>query len=567
MRESPVEINEQINMEYIDILNDGRDLCGRLCGSCVEKIKSDAVKELKVRIKKNGGLPSFDEKIFDYYFELISYYKRAAELYSQGKKILSSQSLLKLLDGLNSVIKSRISQFDESRGTNEAVNPIAEEKKTIIEGFASVIEKKFNELGFEGFLCENLPRTDLIQRLNNKFSEKICSLINCGIKKCSTLLNDIEKREAAALYYNMLKEEREILSSVIKVQADALEMQEQTRDEEMLVQSILFQLREAYQYMNKHIDTISEGFVLSEEKGCTKAEAFAFINFEEKASFIEAYRNDIKALEDKFAKFALKLAHSDKISLETKKNKAAFQDCIALCESFIRIFTDISAFYDDIKTGLAESAEKDIADGVYETVKIKTESLNDVLAALKPEADALFEKGDDARLDSEEREKIINELFKGLIVYMEEKSSVEELLLKIKFDFEERAERKNKALTEKINKKLFNFKKEQLLYEISTFEEIMSYSVSRLRESKNTAVEGFVAAIDYGVEEIGKALDKFGISVIRPEAHQMFNGREHEVLMAEKNGEFRKGEIIKVMNSGFKENDCVIIRANVIAAK
>jgi len=47
----------------------------------------------------------------------------------------------------------------------------------------------------------------------------------------------------------------------------------------------------------------------------------------------------------------------------------------------------------------------------------------------------------------------------------------------------------------------------------------------------------------------------------------MFNPKEHEVLMAESNADFKKGEIVKVMNSGYRRKDLILLRANVIAAR
>jgi len=47
----------------------------------------------------------------------------------------------------------------------------------------------------------------------------------------------------------------------------------------------------------------------------------------------------------------------------------------------------------------------------------------------------------------------------------------------------------------------------------------------------------------------------------------MFNGKEHEVLIAETSEGFAKGEIIKVINPGYKRGDFILTRANVIAAK
>jgi len=120
---------------------------------------------------------------------------------------------------------------------------------------------------------------------------------------------------------------------------------------------------------------------------------------------------------------------------------------------------------------------------------------------------------------------------------------------------------------DEISAKLTKFKKEQTLYEISTYEEIQHYSISRLRDSDCEHIAEFVAVLDQSAEKMEAILKEHGITPIRPAPGSVFNGREHEVLMAEAHEGFAKGEIIKAMNSGFRQKDNVLLRANVIAAR
>jgi len=119
----------------------------------------------------------------------------------------------------------------------------------------------------------------------------------------------------------------------------------------------------------------------------------------------------------------------------------------------------------------------------------------------------------------------------------------------------------------RVEKVSFRFKKETLLYEISTYEEILYHSVSRLRESQVPHITTAVNLLDETFLSLKTLLTESGITIIRPTAHEPFNGREHEVLIAEETEGFAKGEIVKVMTSGYKYKDQVILRANVIAAR
>ena len=62
-------------------------------------------------------------------------------------------------------------------------------------------------------------------------------------------------------------------------------------------------------------------------------------------------------------------------------------------------------------------------------------------------------------------------------------------------------------------------------------------------------------------------LKKNNIDLIRPTPHEMFNPKEHEILMAETLSDFKKGEIVKLMNSGYRQRETVLMRANVIVAR
>jgi molecular chaperone GrpE (heat shock protein) len=80
-------------------------------------------------------------------------------------------------------------------------------------------------------------------------------------------------------------------------------------------------------------------------------------------------------------------------------------------------------------------------------------------------------------------------------------------------------------------------------------------------------VKKAVERLDETLYTLEMLLKKNNIVPIKPQPHEQFNGREHEVLVAERMEGFGKGEIIKLLNSGYRYKDAIIMRANVIAAK
>jgi len=215
---------------------------------------------------------------------------------------------------------------------------------------------------------------------------------------------------------------------------------------------------------------------------------------------------------------------------------------------------------------------KQILHGIIETLDIKSDSLHESLGLFIEDSERListFAK-DIPKLSEENLTNAASQLLtawfecpptlEGLTNFFEACVSLEAFVA-----YSEKFAKHVTNISTKVEKASFRFKKETLLYEISTYEEILYHSVSRLRQSP--AATDFVRILDEIFYELEAMITDYGITIIRPTPHDPFNGREHEVLMAEVQEGFAKGEIIKVMTSGYKQNDQVIIRANVIAAR
>jgi molecular chaperone GrpE (heat shock protein) len=88
-----------------------------------------------------------------------------------------------------------------------------------------------------------------------------------------------------------------------------------------------------------------------------------------------------------------------------------------------------------------------------------------------------------------------------------------------------------------------------------------------LRESDDEGTGRFTEAADKAWGGIAKVLRAHNIGLIKPKPKDMFDAKEHEVLTAEKHEGYKKGEIIKLINSGYRQNGEVLLRANVVAAR
>jgi molecular chaperone GrpE (heat shock protein) len=221
-----------------------------------------------------------------------------------------------------------------------------------------------------------------------------------------------------------------------------------------------------------------------------------------------------------------------------------------------------------------------IINGIYETIDIKVQSLNAFFNEFNEKMETLGNEDLYSYINNINMDKHVDNLFnQWKLTYnsyinpgTESLRSVsvffKKAVLGIKADIDRDINRKLTNFVENVKKADTRFKREALLFELSTFEEVLGYSISKLEDDSSCdnirEYAKTVRSISQGILEI---IEGCGISVIAPMPHDMFNGKEHEVLMANITEGFKKGEVVKVINSGYREGDTVYIRANVICAR
>ena len=238
------------------------------------------------------------------------------------------------------------------------------------------------------------------------------------------------------------------------------------------------------------------------------------------------------------------------------------------------LLKDIGEIFKDISEKCKinqESFDNPIIKGIIEAIDIKIDSFTEGWNYFFEEIPEKFNQNfiDDVKKD-ELVLNICNFITKSLYTHIS--SDISELLKLSENEdfFVEFFNSFNKSmqnLNTFVSKKLLSFSRDTIFYELSTFDEILHYSVSALRNEEDAYITEFVQMMDECVENIKILLSKNNIYRIEPLPHTPFNAKEHEILMAESLEGFNKGEIIKFVNSGYKKGDEVLLRANVIAAK
>lgn len=318
-------------------------------------------------------------------------------------------------------------------------------------------------------------------------------------------------------------------------------------------------------------------------------DAFAGIYFTaETTRFAEAFAPRLKKLRMAAAHFKhglaeefLKIAPLDLSEFDVKKNgyrlKKAVTENALMADELAACFDVIASFYEDRAEGLASCPDREIITGIYDTVTIKAESIFESKTEYLAAAEQKFGEyaGGLPELNETELNGMVSEAYEAWVSAAERGDrlpdgggAAERMLASVHFlSYKERLAKYTGAVYNAFEKQDLNYKRLFLLYEVSTYNEIMTYSVTRLLESRDAFSLAFAGACEAARDEIAGVILRNNIAAIDPAPHEPFNGKEHEVLIAEENSAFAKGEIIKALSPGYKKGDAVLARATVIAAK
>ncbi|WP_317368438.1 nucleotide exchange factor GrpE [uncultured Tyzzerella sp.] len=511
-------------------------------------------------ISDNQSLALFDEDIFNIYKTIIDNY--IIFLNKEDTNFKFNDELSKNLSGITSVLKSQVSFFYDDKHID--INPIYTEKKTIIAKYIDNIYTRIDNLFDYNF--DNINAKDKI--IENIIKEVIISY-KTNLLECFNAINDIENRKEVNYFNDTLQEEREILSSIIKVQIKALEDLCKDDNEKNNIKVLLKPIIEAYQQTGKSFEQLNNkiknintniNVVLDEDN--KKIEEAILVIFKDIKSSEEKFRQ--KSLEI-FKKYLLSLKDNiiinEKETINTLKNN--IDKYLKLSNELKDMFSMLNKYINTNKDSYKKNELYNIIDGINESVIIKIDNINEKEAEVFEGKDQLYKDLDNALKDIENYN--IQYDFDSIYTTLKNDFNMENIKQYINA-------KPMLSIIEKISnsyiKKVDDFIKNTLLFEISTFQEIIYYSVVRLRESKESKIIDFTKYIDSIELNIEKCLLDNNILIIKPNPHDMFDAKEHEVLLAEKNENFLKGQIIKVVNYGYKKKDEVVIkRATIIAAK
>ncbi len=577
---------------------------------------------------KAAPLSCQDEKLFDCYLNLSTQLLKALMTFEAKKNVLQTPEVRSIAQGIASVLASQIGGNPAlpSGGTN----PVSLEKRNIIKAHIHQLGLFFDRLEGEfleahsrdlcrSFCQDSLLRLDLSAGLHmlenmaahifNRQGARLYSLYEQEANACIDGLNQLSNRKEVTLYEALLDQYLELMKTVTEVQIPALiavTEAQGTPEEKGAVASFVADLHtaggglyaeglrtaEAFAQAKSHPFDASqcldrrEEFEADLKEQLEGSQSFPTFILEECrpayehaiASFKDAAH---RALEDKLE---MLLGRQARLKSRYHFEKMIFET-VSLAETMGEAFAAIAGWPAESLDALPEGQARDIIQGVAETVAIKVESIQEHKEHFNLTCKEVLNIGPDGQygteLPPEEREFLAIACFRRLCRLLGEKAAQSEPLedypmpelltqatdneaVQTAIHLLHKTWQKQQAA---IDKAMLALKKECLLYEMSTFEEMMHFSISRLRDEENPHATAFVALMDHTNAALTGILNRHGISAISPAPHTPFDGKTCEVLMAERQEGFLKGEVIKVLNAGYRQEDTVLLRANVICAR
>lgn len=549
---------------------------------------------------------SFNILFKNSYEKIMENYKKVAETFLASNDAFEVSINRDIFNGISEIFHTRLNEYEElTKNTpndfeipsipKEAFGLFLSKTETLVRvEFPRLLEyvyglslKKRWDISVDS---ENEILADIKKTAFSYFIPYLYSYYTEGVQEAVYNIDCLSYKSSLSSKLERIKDEYEILSSVIKIQIPKLE---DTQTDDVIVQDILYLIRETYQYLGKCIEKLELLYIKSSSSDEMKLNsvqefeqsilnAVNGLNFENKNDFYSKYDILCKEFKDTFLLSIMRV-------LKIVQSRIENDDLEDIREDILeedKVLSDISNSYlkkiiqytDENYASLKRYEEINIIDGIRETIDIKIQSIEENMSFYAEGLNSKDLEGDALTIEFIS-EKDYDLIFK---YWIEEYSDtlnctyrdINDVTEFFRFNVKKLSEhtvlqytRKLKSLREELEKASNNYKRETLLFEISTFEEILNHSISKLKETQSYEIINYCKYIEDIYAQIIDELSRYNIIQINPSEKSLFNAKEHEILMAKEEEGYAKGEIIKVLNKGYKKDTTVLLRANVIAAK
>lgn len=498
-----------------------------------------------------------------------SIYSNCLSVFEKSVGNISSTVVSEIVEGAIKMLKNGLNDMPaeaENVIEQEDIRQISialEEMKSSLE---TVIGKVLKESNANDFLI--LGDHNILTKLLNKVEQSTIETMRRKQHDVLIHLNQLDNRPELKRYCHAIDEIVQAIAPLQSIQVEIIVEMVEDKKEIQILTSVLQVIQDIYKKTIREQETtqnvlrravISGGFsdqlfqtftgeiTLLEELG----------NNIDLSTIIQQYLNRKKDITEKlYAQLSDEIGKAYMFSVRDLKNQS--KEIQLLSCQIIEAIKSTAYKLSRLNLEEVSRSAEELLKRIFESIGIKHESLKD------KNFEYIIHKRDQYLMQNKQlfdfKEKFLDKFEENF-----EKMLVDSTrhMLAAQEDFNKLVNR----LEDQCLKMDMEFLKNDLLFEVVTFEEIITHSLPKLQIYDEEAVLLALDQINELHAKIEKVIHQAGIGSITPHNHQKFNGKEHEVIMVEERVGFNKGEIIQAQTKGYIFHGVILMRANVIVAK
>lgn len=554
---------EPIVLEHILKVRQLEEAAGRVLRERVEHLITRLLLQINQNLKNMAYLKSYDQLYYHVEDTKLAYEAFISD-FDENSQYVEESNLKALFIGLRTKALNFLSIVPV-----KSDNPITYERMVLINSAILRIKQYWMTQLEEGLKTCNLDNNISGDGLKTLMNRQVQEFFAQGMLNSNQMIDDsiaiLSNFEEGKKYESFTKKQVKELSTLVMSQNDVSQAQLKTEREKELVNGWTEHLMKCH---NQSIEVLDE----LEDKPIALGKTAEVIHMEQIETLL-----DVQTLSDQ-EHMTLLYQHATQIKNESvtalckvledevaythaevlKKIKKEARSYELLSGQLTLVFAEIVHLLDRLGDNYKTEEGRIIAESIRHTMALKLESISAMQEAYTLGKRALLNVSDD---EIDEKKEVL--LQKSQLILDDLLGNNHRVLTRQHKQFSDALE----LIEDKQTNYDMAFLKNDLLFELRTFEEFIEYSLKKLIELEPNHATEMTKIMISAMEKSRELLSSHAIELIIPKAHDKFEAKAHEAIAAESLDEFSEGEVIKTINVGYRKKATIIIRANVMVAK
>ena len=554
---------EKIALEYRVKMHAIGDLTYNLIKIQIENISSRILLGINQNLKNKDESKSF-ESLYYLMKDTKSIYEKCIRFIGDHEIQLDDKQLADIVIGIKEMIENAACAIENGKD-----NPIAYERMVIISGgilkIKEAYRKKMDMLHEACVIDSHITKSALLEYIHSfvsSFFEAMEEPVNVIIKNILCDLWDSVEKEK---YRTLMFEQKKIIESLMMVKVDDFGKKNLKQQEIDFIEVLTSILNDGYEQILMKEEQLSRAVQIEvKEIGLLSPEAIRqaieknmLIYKEHVGTMLKYMDENHQNSHEAFIHLMYDELYKTHRSLLMKIKKESTNYQILSCH-ILELFEKLVDGLRKLNLKYTTTEGQKIGEAICDTVYMKYETLKEKdteYQLVKKDVSILEDKKlyDMRMLMAEKSEDLLEDAIDG----------VTESLLDIQAQYI----KEMTLIEENVHNQNMTYLKNDILFELRTYEEMIRHSLKKLVDLEGEKVEALSILLREAQRAFINALDRIHITVIEPQEHDQFDGKRHEAILAETLEGFEKGSIIKCQSVGYQLETNILLRAMVIAAK